>query len=106
MPSMPGGGVVQVGASCMEVSGQALFPGLVPGDRGTEVKHEHAWGRGGTGARISRNQVPGVGRRPSLLRGSRRADQTGLGGEGGGQRDPALPGPARPGGGCLCSLAG
>lgn len=64
VPSMPGGGVVQVRASCMEVSGQALFPGLVPGDKGTEVKHDHAWVRGGTGARISKNQVPAVGRRP------------------------------------------
>lgn len=59
--------VCQVGLRCMwgpatwrHPLGQALLPGLVPGDKGTEVQHDHAWG-GGEGGR-----EPGSRRTESL----------------------------------------
>lgn len=58
----------------------AVFRGLVPGDRGTKVKHAHAWGKGKAGAWIWKIQVPRAARRlwggPRVQEQKSRPDRT------------------------------
>ena len=98
--------VCQVGLWCRwgpatwrYLPGQAVLPCLVPADRGTEVQHDHAGGGGEEGGSQDLEELSHCGGTEALGRafpsGSRRADQTGLGGKGGDQPGPALPGPAQ-----------